>query len=122
MAAGSVSSPDGKVIVFDGVCLLCNRSIAFVLKHDRQKQFRFATMQSAAGSTLLRAQGLNPEDPLSFLLLEDGIAYTDSDAAIRVVCSFGGIWRLLGLLRLVPRVLRDAVYRWIARNRYRWFG
>lgn len=117
-----MSSPDGKVIVFDGVCLLCNRSVAFVLKHDRRQQFRFATMQSVAGSALLAAQGLDPMDPLSFLLVEDGTVYTDSDAALRVVTGFGGAWRMAGVLRVVPRVLRDAIYRWIARNRYRWFG
>lgn len=117
-----MSLPDGKVIVFDGVCLLCNRSVAFVLAHDREKKFRFTTMQSTAGSALLRAHGLDPADPLSFLLVDDGIAYTDSDAAIRVITGCGGAWYLLGVLRLVPRFLRDAVYRWVARNRYRWFG
>src|SRR6266704_2311094 len=76
-AAGLVSSPDGKVIVFDGVCFLCSRSVAFVLARDRQKQFRFATLQSTSGAALFR---------------------------------------------LVPRLLRDRLYRWIARNRYRWFG
>jgi predicted DCC family thiol-disulfide oxidoreductase YuxK len=110
------------VIVFDGVCLLCSRSVAFVLAHDRQKQFRFATLQSATGRALLVRHGLDPEDPDSFLLADGAAGHANSDAIIRVVTAFGGAWRLVTLFRLVPRLLRDRFYRWIARNRYRWFG
>ncbi len=117
-----MSSPDGKVIVFDGVCLLCSRSVAFVLAHDRQKQFRFATLQSATGRALLVRHGLDPEDPDSFLLADGTAGYANSDAIIGVLTALGGAWRLVALLRLVPRLLRDRFYRWIARNRYRWFG
>jgi len=117
-----VSSPDGKVIVFDGVCFLCSRSVAFVLARDRQKQFRFATLQSTSGRALLIRHGLDPEDPDSFLLADGAAGYENSDAIIRVVTALGGAWRLAALFRLVPRLLRDRLYRWIARNRYRWFG
>ena len=117
-----MSSPDGKVIVFDGVCLLCSRSVAFVLARDRQKQFCFATLQSTSGRALLIRHGLNPEDPDSFLLADGAAGYANSDAIIRVVTALGGAWRLAALFRLVPRLLRDRFYRWIARNRYRWFG
>lgn len=117
-----MSSPDGKVIVFDGVCFLCSRSVAFVLVRDRQKQFRFATLQSTRGRALLIRHGLDPEDPDSFLLADGAAGYANSDAIIRVVTALGGAWRLAALFRLVPRLLRDRLYRWIARNRYRWFG
>jgi len=110
------------VIVFDGVCLLCSRSVAFLLAHDRQKQFRFATLQSATGRALLVGHGLDPDDPDSFLLADGAVGYANSDAIIRVVTAFGGAWRLVALFRLVPRLLRDRFYRWVARNRYRWFG
>jgi predicted DCC family thiol-disulfide oxidoreductase YuxK len=110
------------VIVFDGVCLLCSRWVDFVLRHDRSARIRFAAMQSASGRELLTRHGLDPDNPLSFLYLADGHGYSDSDAIVRVVQGFGGVWRLVGVLRIVPRPLRDAVYRLIARNRYRWFG
>ena len=108
--------------MFDGVCLLCSRSVAFVLARDRQKQFRFATLQSTRGRALLIRHGLDPEDPDSFLLVDGAAGYANSDAIIRVVTALGGAWRLVALFRLVPRLLRDRFYRWVARNRYRWFG
>jgi predicted DCC family thiol-disulfide oxidoreductase YuxK len=113
---------DTKILVFDGVCVLCSWGVRFVLKHDRKKQFRFAAVQSDAGRSLLIAHGMNPDDPVSFLLLEGGAGYTDSDAVIRVLSHLGGLWRLAGMLRFLPRRLRDSGYRWIARNRYRVFG
>ena len=70
----------------------------------------------------MRAHGLDPDDPLSFLLVEQGHAHTDTDAIVRVLAGLGGPWRLAALARLLPRRLRDRGYRWLARNRYRWFG
>lgn len=80
-------------------------------------------MQSQSGRRLLTQHGIDPDDPMSFLLLEDGRGYIDSDAILRVLRSFGGQWRFLaGILRLIPRPIRDALYRWTARHRYRLFG
>lgn len=112
----------GPVVVFDGVCRLCSRWVQFLLRHDRHGRIRFAPMQGNAGRALLQQHGLDPDDPLSFLWVEAGRGYRDSDAILRIVDGFGGGWRLLRVLRLVPRPLRDACYRLIARNRYRWFG
>jgi predicted DCC family thiol-disulfide oxidoreductase YuxK len=109
-------------IVFDGVCLLCNGWVKFLLRHDRRGRYRFAAMQGQAGRTLLRQHGLDPHDPLSFLLVDDTGAWTDSDAIVRVLAGLGGLWRVVTVLRVVPRGLRDIGYRLIARNRYRWFG
>jgi predicted DCC family thiol-disulfide oxidoreductase YuxK len=111
-----------RIIVFDGVCVLCSRGLGFVLKHDKQQLYKFAAMQAQAGQALLGAHGLDPRNPSSFLLLEDGVAYAESEAVIRVLGSFGGSWRIAGALRLLPAVVRDSAYRWLARNRYRWFG
>jgi len=116
------TAPAGAVIVFDGVCLLCSRSVRFVLRHDRAGRFRFATQQGATGQMLLRRHGLDPADPPSFLLIEDGRGHVDSDALLRVLSGLGGVWRLGALLRVIPRPLRDAAYRYVARNRLRWFG
>ncbi len=109
-------------IVFDGVCLLCNGWVSFLLRHDRRGRYRFAAMQGQAGRALLRQHGLDPDDPLSFLLVDDRGAWIDSDAIVRVLAGLGGVWRLTTLLRVVPRSVRDIGYRLIARNRYRWFG
>ncbi len=110
------------VLVFDGVCLLCSAWVAFVLRHDRSGRIRFAAMQSSAGQSLLQAHGLDADDPLSFLFVSEGKGHTQSDAILRLVGSFGGAWRLVAMLRVLPAVLCDALYRLIARNRYRWFG
>jgi len=110
------------ILVFDGVCLLCSRWVRFILRHDRAARYRFASMQSATGQALLRRHGLDPEDPNSLLLVEGDHAATDSDAILRVLSGFGGFFRLWAMLRAVPRAVRDPAYRWLARNRYRWFG
>ena len=112
----------GAVIVFDGVCALCSRWVRFLLRFDRAGRYRFAAMQGANGRQLFAAHGLDPDDPLSFLLVENGKAYTDTDAIMRVLAGLGGIWKLAMLARVLPGPLRDHAYRWLARNRYRWFG
>jgi len=112
----------GAIVVFDGVCLLCSRWVRFLLRFDRRGRYRFASVQSASGRALLQANGVDPDDPLSFLLLTPQRAWTDSDAAIGVIAGLGGAWRVVALLRRVPRRWRDAAYRLLARNRYRWFG
>ena len=111
------------VIVFDGVCVLCSRWVDFILRHDHAGRFRLAAMQGPAGRALLLAHGLAPDDPVSFLLVEQGKGYRDTNAITRVLGQLGGQWRALGmLLRLILRFLRDPAYRWIARHRYRLFG
>ncbi|WP_447782386.1 thiol-disulfide oxidoreductase DCC family protein [Stenotrophomonas riyadhensis] len=127
MKAGSnrseaATDAGGAVIVFDGVCALCNRWVRFLLRFDRKGRYRFAAMQGAQGSVLLRAHGLDPQDPMSFLLLDEQGAWTDTDAILRVLAGLGGGWRLTGALRVLPRSWRDGAYRVLARNRYRWFG
>lgn len=112
-----------RVLVFDGVCVLCSHWVSFVLEHDRLRLYKFAAMQTETGRRLLTSHGLDPNDPKSFLLLEEGRGYMDTDALIRVLESFGGHWRFVAtLIRLMPRFLRDAFYRAIARNRYKLFG
>jgi predicted DCC family thiol-disulfide oxidoreductase YuxK len=112
----------GAVVLFDGVCNLCNGSVQFIIRHDPAGRFRFASLQSEAGQALLRRHGLDPEDLFSVILVEDGRAHSRSDAALRIAAGLSGGWRAAGALRVVPRPLRDLVYGWVARNRYRWFG
>ena len=110
------------IIVFDGVCVLCNGWVDFLLRHDRDGRYRFAAMQTVSGRELLATHGLDPDDPVSFLLVHGDRAWTDTDAIVRVLQGLGGAWRLAGAMRLVPRFVRDPLYRHAARNRYRWFG
>lgn len=111
------------VIIFDGVCVLCSHWVDFILRHDRAGRFRLAAMQGQRGRALLVANGLSPDDPVSFLLVDQGQGYRDTDAIARVLGQLGKPWRMAGaMLRAIPQCLRDPVYRWIARHRYRLFG
>lgn len=110
------------VVLFDGVCNLCNGSVQFLLKRDPEGRFRFASLQSDAGRSLLAEHGLAMDCLSSVLLIEDGRVWQESSAALRIARHLPGPWKLLRVFAAVPRPLRDAVYRWIARNRYRWFG
>ncbi len=110
------------VIVFDGICVLCNGWVKFLLRHDRHGRYRFAAMQGASGRLLLATHGLDPDDPASFLLADAQGMHTDSDAIVRVLTGLGGVWKIASLARLVPGTLRDRLYRMVARRRYRWFG
>jgi predicted DCC family thiol-disulfide oxidoreductase YuxK len=116
--------PHGKsLVLFDGVCNLCHRSVQFILDRDPAERFVFAALQSAPARRLLAARGYTvAPDPDSVLLVEGGRLYERSTAALRIARRLRGAWPLLFGLIVLPRFLRDAVYRFIARNRYRWFG
>jgi predicted DCC family thiol-disulfide oxidoreductase YuxK len=116
-------SPTSSIIVFDGVCHLCNGWVQFLLKRDKAERFKFAAMQTAAGRRLLKEHGLDPDTPVSFLLLDNHIPYTDSTAILRILTQLGGIWKAIAIaLSCMPRALRDPLYRLVARHRYRIFG
>ena len=110
------------VVLFDGVCNLCQWSVRFIIARDRRGAFRFAALQSHEGRALLAAHGATAALPDSIVLLEDGRAYTESTAVLRIARQLDGAWPLLYALVAVQRPLRDALYRIVARNRYRWFG
>lgn len=116
-----MSSPDAAVILFDGVCTLCKRSVQFVIARDAARRFRFASLQSPAGRALLREAGLPPAHRDSLVLLEGGRAFVRSEAALRIARHLRG-WRWAWALRAVPRPIRDAAYDLVARHRYRVFG
>lgn len=112
------------VVLFDGVCNLCNASVQFILDRDARGYFRFAALQSEAGAKALRAHGREASsgEPDSVVLIEDGRVYERSDAALRIARRLDGAWPALCVLLVIPRPLRDTAYKLIARNRYRWFG
>ena len=111
-----------KVILFDGVCNLCNHAVQFVIKNDPAKQFTFASLQSSFGEKILLDNNLLANDLSSFLLIDNGRLYKKSGAALRVCKYLKGLWPLLYSFIIIPSFLRDSVYTWIAGNRYKWFG
>lgn len=113
---------DVPILLFDGVCNLCNRSVQWVLKRDKRGIFRFAALQSEVGRALL-AQANLPVDALdTVVLIHRGRAFSRSDAALEVARLLGMPWSFAVVFKVVPRSWRNACYDWIARNRYRWFG
>jgi predicted DCC family thiol-disulfide oxidoreductase YuxK len=110
------------VILFDGVCNFCNGSVNFLLKRDKKDAFRFAPLQSASGQKLLAQYNLSREEFASFILIEKGQAYQKSTAALKVMNHLPWYWKEVQLFRIIPVFLRDAIYDFIARNRYKWFG
>ena len=110
------------VLLFDGVCNLCHGVVRFVLDHDREARFRFAPLQSEVGRALLARFGLDADALDAVVLIDETGAHLRSDAALRVARRLGPPWSWLGPLAMIPRPLRDAVYDFIARHRYRWFG
>lgn len=116
------AAPERSVLLFDGVCHLCHASVQFVIQRERSPALLFAALQSDTGRALLRGVNLPEDYAASLVLFEDGRMFTRSDAALRVAGHLRVPWSWLRVFRLVPRVLRDPLYSWVARNRYRWFG
>jgi len=110
------------LVLFDGPCNLCNASVLAIIDHDSAGRFRFASLQSVVGKAALEEHGLLDQGPDSVVLVAGGRAWTESDAAVRIAASLDWPARAFAALRLVPRPVRDALYRLVARNRYRWFG
>lgn len=110
------------IVLIDGECHLCQNITKYLIEHDRRRKFSFATLQSAAGQRLLRQGGLKTDDWDSFVLFEGGRFYMNSGAALKVMRGLGGWRSMLYALIVVPAPLRNAVYRWVARNRHRWSG
>ncbi len=113
---------DIAIILFDGVCNLCNSSVQFVINHDRKDKFRFASIQSEIGESLLKKFNINRSITDSLILIENNRAYTQSTAALRIAKELNGLHPLLYLFIIVPPFIRNAVYDLIAKNRYKWFG
>ena len=110
------------IIVFDAECLLCSANAQFVLNHDHEGRFLLASMQGEVGSALYRRFGIDPTDPDTLIVVEGDRVRCDSDAILAIWGGLGWPWRAGAIFRLVPRLLRDLVYRYVARNRYRLFG
>ncbi|QLG46973.1 thiol-disulfide oxidoreductase DCC family protein [Costertonia aggregata] len=114
---------DKKIVLFDGVCNLCNASIQFVIKRDTNDVFRYAALQSEVGQKLVSERGLDTSQIDSIILIEPGVAYyTKSDAALEIGKHLRGYRTLSSLLKLIPSGFRNIIYDFVARNRYKWYG
>jgi predicted DCC family thiol-disulfide oxidoreductase YuxK len=112
-----------KIVLYDGVCNLCDAAVRFVLERDSRETLRFAALQGNFARALLARHGIPaPAEPESILLFENGRVFSRSDAALRIARHLDFPWKLAAVFLLFPRRLRDFVYAWVARNRYRWFG
>lgn len=109
------------IVIFDGVCSLCNASVDLLIRADKTSSILFASLQSSVAKKLLADHGVHDE-PDSIMVFHKGQILTESQAVLALLPFLTFPWPLLGVIRLVPRFLRDPVYRLIARNRYRWFG
>ncbi|WHY89337.1 thiol-disulfide oxidoreductase DCC family protein [Neobacillus cucumis] len=111
-----------RIVLFDGVCNLCNHSVQFIIKRDASEKFKFASLQGETGKRMMTKYGL-PPDLNSFVLIENDKVYIKSTAALRVCQELKGTWKLFAILmKMIPTNSRDYIYDIIAKNRYTWFG
>jgi len=116
--------PNGKkIILFDGVCNLCDSFVQFVIKRDRNDLFRFVPLQSGLGEKILDHIGIDRKHIDSMIMYDPGVAYYyKSEAAIEIARSLGGVFTLTAAFKILPKVLRNGIYDYVARNRYKWYG
>ena len=125
--AQRAAGPGAHLVLYDGVCGLCSRVVQFLLEHDRRAVFSYAPLQGPAGRSMVARWGGDPDELTSFYVCADyrtpaARVFTRSDAALFVTRQLGWPWKVLAVARVVPKVLRDAVYNLVARIRYRVFG
>jgi predicted DCC family thiol-disulfide oxidoreductase YuxK len=112
-----------KIILFDGVCNLCNSAVQFVIKHDKKDVFRFVALQSELGQEIITYIGIDSKNIDSIILYEPGIAYYyKSDAALQIAKNLDGIFSIGTVFRIIPTGIRNHLYDYIAKNRYKWYG
>ena len=110
------------IILFDGVCNLCNGAVNFVIKRDPGNVFKFTPLQEKQGVLLLKKHAIDAQELDSIVLVENKKVYTKSSAALRIARKLSGLWPLFFVLLIIPSFIRDGVYDFIAKNRYKWFG
>ena len=113
---------DQPIVLFDGVCNLCNGAVQFIIRHDKKNIFMFASLQSEVGRKILEQYNFPLDELNSFILIENNKAYTRSTGALRIAKKLNGLWPLLYGFIIIPKFIRDSIYNWVAGNRYKWFG
>lgn len=122
MNISDLQNSSSPVIIYDGVCHLCNRGVNFILKHDRKRIFRFTPFQSSFAKKLLKENNESEQIGDTFILIYNGKLFNRADAALKITMLLGGKWKLFYPLYLFPKFIRNGIYNIIARNRYKWFG
>lgn len=117
-----ISNTQHPTLLFDGVCNLCNASVQWVLIHDSKGVFHFSALQSDHGQALLKQHGLETQHFDTVVLVDSNKILFRSDVPLEIVRRLGGFWQLLYVFKIVPKALRDLIYNWVAKNRYRWWG
>ena len=119
-----INLPKGKkIILFDGVCNLCNSAVQFIIKHDKKDLFRFVALQSDLGQEIIRHIGIDTKNTDSIVLYEPGIAYYyKSEAALEIAKHLDSFYSFLSIFKIFPTAFSDSVYDYIAKNRYKWYG
>ncbi len=113
---------DQPLIIFDGVCNLCEYSVKFIIRKDRQARFKFVSAQSDRGKEFQHRHGVDTFKDGSVILLKNDRVYVKSDAAVEIAKDLDGLWRFLHVFKFIPKPVRDLIYSAISKNRYRWFG
>ena len=113
---------DQPIIIFDGICNLCEYSVQFIVKNDRQAKFKFISAQSERGKVLQRIYGVDTLQDGTVILLKNDQVFVKSDAAVEIAKDLDGLCRFLLVFKYIPKPTRDFVYAVISQNRYRWFG
>src|SRR5690606_1482082 len=113
-----------KIVLFDAICNLCTGTVTFIIKRDGKDKFRFASLQSEVGKQLMEERHIDPSSNNSIIVIEPQVAYyVKSTAAIEIAKELGGLWPVLQVFSyLLPEGIRDSIYEFIAKNRYKWFG
>lgn len=110
------------IVLFDGVCNLCNQAVDFIIQHDSKNNFKLASLQDNPGKELLKGKSIDDDYLDSLVLLRNNEVYYKSRAALEIAKKLKGLWPLFYGFIIVPKFLRDPIYDWIAKNRYKWFG
>ncbi len=109
------------IILFDGICNLCNSSVNFILKRDKKKQFHFVSLQSDEGKELIKRYKI-PQETDSVILIRKNEIFIESDAALKIIGLLPTPWKWLTIFKIIPIKWRNKIYNWVAKNRYKWFG
>jgi predicted DCC family thiol-disulfide oxidoreductase YuxK len=115
-------TPAHNLVLFDGVCNLCNGAVQFIIKRDPQQKFRFASLQSAVAQQYIKSLSLTGPALYSIILIKKGRAYDRSSAVLEIARDLSGLWSTVYVFKIIPAFIRDVLYSWVAKNRYRFFG
>ncbi len=118
----TIKTSGEKIVIFDGICHLCNGAVQFIIKRDSRSNFKFVARQSEIGQMLLSKQQASIKDMETIVFLKDQIVYTESDAVLEITRELDHVWKLLIVFKLIPGFIRNRIYNFIAKRRYHWFG